>query len=499
MALELRQQLKLTQQLTMTPQLQMAIKLLQLSTLELSTKIQQELQENPALEEIPEIKDDSFMEKNESSEESLYPETSLYNETNDESFRQEIPSDFKELPIEKVPNAEIDWNNYFEDHYSNGRYNFESEEKDAPKYEAFIAKKESLQDHLLWQLSMADLPEQEEIIGSGIIGNIDKDGYLDANIEEISKLCNADQKNVEKVLSLIQTFDPIGVGARNLTECLLIQIKYLNLDNPIIKDIIQNHIKHLENKNYNAIAKSLKSKVEDVIVAVKIIRGLEPKPGRTFSDYEPHYINPDIYVYNIEEKFIIVLNDSGMPKLRVSDYLKNVIKNGNNKVNENAKEYIQEKLSSASWLIRSIEQRKKTIYKVMESIVKFQKNFFEKGIDYLNPMILKDVAQDINMHESTISRVTSNKYVYTPQGIFELKFFFNSSINRSSGGDALSSMSVQEKIKKIIEGEQPNRPYSDEKIAAILNQEEKIEIARRTVAKYREMMGILPSNKRKQV
>jgi RNA polymerase sigma-54 factor len=231
------------------------------------------------------------------------------------------------------------------------------------------------------------------------------------------------------------------------------------------------------------------------VAAVNIIKGLEPRPGRQFSDDAPHYINPDIYVYKLEDDFIIVLNDDGMPKLRVNHYYQNAMGKGG-LLAGSAREYMQEKMRAAAWLIKSIQQRQKTIYRVMESILKFQREFFERGIAYLKPMILKDVAEDIDMHESTISRVTTNKYVYTPQGIFELKYFFNSSINRVSG-DAVASASVQERIRQIIDGEDPKKPYSDEKISKIL-EASNIDIARRTVAKYREMMKILPSNKRKQ-
>jgi RNA polymerase sigma-54 factor len=293
----------------------------------------------------------------------------------------------------------------------------------------------------------------------------------------------------------IQSFDPVGVGARDLKECLQLQAKYFNLDDTIVNEIILNHLHHLENKNYKAIARALKKSMDEIIAAVKIIQGLEPKPARQFSDEQPQYITPDIYVYKFEDDFVIMLNDDGMPKLRVNSLYKSAI-NGEGKVSDATKDYIQEKLRSATWLIRSIHQRQKTIFRVMESIVRFQKEFFEKGIAYLKPMVLRDVAQDISMHESTISRVTTNKYAYTPQGIFELKYFFNSSISRIHGED-IASASVQDKIRQIIESEDPKKPFSDSKISELLK-EANIDIARRTVAKYREMMKVLPSSKRKQ-
>jgi RNA polymerase sigma-54 factor len=300
---------------------------------------------------------------------------------------------------------------------------------------------------------------------------------------------------VEDVLETMQSFDPVGVCARDLRECLLLQAQLLKLENSLVTDIISDHLKNLENKNYKAICKALKVKIKDVVAAVAVIKALEPKPGRQFSEETPHYIIPDIYVYKSEGNFVIVLNDDGMPKLRVNPFYKRAITR-KNEVSANAKEYIRDKMRSAAWLIRSIHQRQKTIYKVMESILKFQRDFFDKGVVHLKPMVLRDVAEDIGMHESTISRVTTNKYAHTPQGIYELKYFFNSSIKRVHGED-IASASVQAKIKKLIEGENPKKPLSDSKMADMLKADN-IDIARRTVAKYREMMGILSSSKRKQ-
>ena len=460
----------------MTPQLQMAIKLLQLNRLELVETIRQELEENPVLEEVPDIAPE---------EQTTEPAESLSNET---------PS-IKEVTIEEKIRDDIDWNNYIDEYNSPGKINFETEKKDTPGFETFLSRTESLQEHLLWQLLMTSPTKEEEKIGSLIVGNLNKDGYLDLSIEKLVEASGATPDKANQVLSLIQTFDPIGVGASNLCECLLIQAKHFNLNDTIVTEIITNHLNHLENKNYKAIAKALKTDLENIIAAVNVIKSLNPKPGRYFSDEEPQYIIPDIFVYSFENEFVIVLNDDGMPKLRVNSFYKNALKNSA-KVPNNAKDYVQEKMRSAAWLIRSIHQRQKTIYKVMESILKFQKDFFEKGIAFLKPMILRDVAEDIDMHESTISRVTTNKYTYTPQGIFELKFFFNSSINRVRG-EAIASASVQDMIKQIIGSEDPQLPYSDDRISQLL-EEANIHIARRTVAKYRDMLKVLPSNKRKQ-
>jgi len=482
MALELRQQLKLTQQLIMTPQLQMAIKLLQLSRLELMDTIRQELEENPALEENEQ---DVHAEEESSEEPSSEPP---------EAPSSDLPSE-KEVTIEEKISDDIDWSNYIDEYNSAGRIHFESERKESPNFETFVAHKTSLREHLLWQLLMTSPTEEEEKIGSIIAGSLNKDGYLVVDIEDIADMSTSTPHKIEEVLSLMHTFDPIGVCARHLSECLLIQTRHFGLDNTIITQMITHHLNHLENKNYKAIAKALKVNIEDIISSVDIIIGLEPRPGQEFIDEEPHYITPDIYVYKLDDEFVILINDDGMPKLHVNPFYKNALKNSA-MIPDNAKAYVQEKMRSATWLIRSIHQRQKTIYRVMESILKFQRNFFEKGVSYLKPMVLRDVAEDIEMHESTISRVTTNKYAHTPRGIFELKYFFNSAIQRTHG-DAIASASVQEKIRQIIEKEDPRKPYSDENISKILK-EEHINIARRTVSKYREIMKVLPSSKRKK-
>jgi len=397
--------------------------------------------------------------------------------------------------VEEKIRDDIDWNNYIDEYNSSGRTHFEAERRDTPNFESFVARKESLHDHLLWQLLMTSPEEADKKIGNCIVGSLNKDGYLDATVEDLAMMSGTDPEKVEQVLTLFQTFDPIGVCARDLGECLLIQARHFGLDHTIVIEIIENHLNHLENKNYKAIAKTLKVSIEDIVAAVKVIQSLEPKPGRQFTEEEAQYINPDVFVYKIEDEFIILVNDDGMPRLRVNNFYKSAIKDDGN-FSEDAKDYIQEKMRSATWLIRSIHQRQKTIYKVMESILKFQRDFFLKGIAHLKPMVLRDVAEDIGMHESTISRVTTNKYVHTPRGIFELKYFFNSSIQRVHG-EAIASASVQEKIRLLIENEDSKKPYSDDKISKLLK-EANINIARRTVAKYREMMRVLPSNKRKQ-
>jgi RNA polymerase sigma-54 factor len=342
---------------------------------------------------------------------------------------------------------------------------------------------------------MHELSDEEQQIGRLIIGNLEIGGYLCSSVEDIAHTGGFSIESVEAMLKIMQNFDPPGICARNLQETLIIQIKRLGINDPLLESIISDHIKNLENKNYKKIALALDTKIDKVISAVNIIKYLEPKPGRQFTTEESCYIIPDIHVYKDGDDFKVMMNDDGLPKLKINRLYKDAVSNGK-ELSKEAKSYLNDKMQSASWLIKSIHQRQKTIHSVMESIIKFQREFFDKGVAYLKPMILKDVAEDINMHESTISRVTTNKYAYTPQGLFELKYFFNSSIRRTNG-DSMASESVKERIKSLIEQEDPKSPLSDNTITELL-EKANINIARRTVAKYREMLHILPSSKRKQ-
>jgi RNA polymerase sigma-54 factor len=499
MSLELKQHLKMTQQLVMTPQLQQAIKLLQLSRMELVDLVRTEMNENPMLEGA---------------------------EEGEEPVSAEGASPAEQAEVEAAPQAkeaerseevkgedganEIDWDQYL-DHYQLQGHTAPSNrglsDEELPGYEATLTRKTDLAEHLTWQLRLSSLTPEEEQVAMLIVGNLDADGYfkmplVEGEAEEaatrdpilrVAFEANVGVELAERVLRRVQELDPIGVAARDLKECLLIQVRHHNADTPEIVAIIERHLKHLESKNYAAIAKDLKVSIEEVVKAVKVIARLEPKPGRAFSGEDAQYITPDVYVHKMGDRYVTVLNDDGLSKLRISATYRAALKNGQA---GKAKDYIQEKLRSAVWLIRSIHQRQRTIYKVTESIVKFQRDFLDKGIAHLKPLILRDVAEDIGMHESTVSRVTTNKYVHTPQGIYELKFFFNSAINRT-GGDEIASEAVKNHIKQIVAAEDPKHPHSDQRIVELLK-DQGIEIARRTVAKYREVLGILPSSKRKK-
>lgn len=486
MALEIRQVQKLAQQLVMTPQLQQAIKLLQLSRLELEQLISQELQENPVLEETP-------AQETETREESQ------------EETAQEIP----EAPTELAPNRELsttdkigtlDWQEYMETHTNSihGSLTAEADREDGeggPSWENTLTKIASLEDHLDWQLRLSKLSEREQAIGSYIIGNLDPNGYLTLPLDEICQVTGASPEEAQSVLRRIQFFDPVGVAARDLRECLLIQLENLQLSDSLAARIVSDHLSLLETKRYEKLVRELNVSIEEVVVASQLIASLEPKPARGFDQEEIRAIIPDVSVEKIDDEYKVFLNEEGVSRLRVSSLYRRMA-GQEGKEEEEARQYLQDKVRAATWLIKSIQQRQQTLYRVTECIFQFQRDFLEHGVSHLKPMVLRDVAESIGMHESTVSRATANKYVHTAQGVFELKFFFQSGLKTGNHED-VSSESVREKIRTIISAEDPRKPYSDQQIAGMLGQES-IDIARRTVAKYREAMGILPSSKRRQ-
>jgi RNA polymerase sigma-54 factor len=478
-----RLDLRLSQKLIMTPQLQQAIKLLQLSRLELSQTITQEIMENPLLEESLE---DEPAQQEEMAKEDLVRESLEKGES--ESDQKEEISEF-----------DLKWEDYI-DEYDDRRdmeYGNLSQD-DNTSFDQVLAKTTSLVDHLLWQLGLMALSPEEKIIGESIIGNIDENGYLSGSLEEIALAVKTDIPTIEKVLKVVQSFDPPGVGARDLKECLLIQVAQLDLKNSVVEGMINHHMEDLERKRYAVIAKTLGVSMEETLHCAKIIEGLEPKPGRPFSTSLNQNVIPDVLVVKNNKDYSVFLNDDGFPKLRISSYYKKLLRD-KGKDHEVTKTYLDEKLRSALWLVRSIEQRNRTILRVAESIVKFQKEFFDKGVACLRPLVLRQVAEDISMHESTISRVTTNKYMYSPQGLFEFKYFFNSSIQRTDGeGESLSSESVKEMIKKLVMDEDSKKPLKDQDIVNILKKNQ-IEVARRTVAKYRTILNIPPATRRKNL
>jgi RNA polymerase sigma-54 factor len=475
MAMQLKTSLKLSQQLRMTPQLQQAIKLLQLSRLELEGAIRKELDENPILEEIQEVADDSPKIESETPEAA---EAATSSDTSDPRAQEEF-----------------EWENYLDTSYKPPQ-GVTGGTDEIMNYENLISTTTSLHDHLHWQVGLGGFNEEEQHLLAILISYVDDDGYIKTPIEEIAAEEEVNAQELVEMIPFMHEFDPAGVGARDLKECLLVQAKHLEEDTNDLVKLINEHIKDLEKKNYNGISKAMNLPIEDVIEMCKIIYSMDPKPGRAYMPQDTQFVTPDVYVYKVGEEYMVALNEDGLPRLRISNLYKNILKGDSPGSQETAQNYIQDKLRSAVWLIKSIHQRQRTIYKVTESIVKHQQDFFEKGPAFIKPMILRDIANDIGMHESTVSRVTTNKYVHTPRGIFELKYFFNSGISMTDG-DSLASESVKLKIKNLVDAEDDKNPLSDQRIVELLKKDG-IQIARRTVAKYRDMLRILPSSKRKK-
>jgi RNA polymerase sigma-54 factor len=489
MGYELKQSLKLTQQLLMTPQLQQAIKLLQLSRMELEQFVSEQLAENPCLEEGV----------TESAEEAAQVEREA--ERTEEQFLSEQMREASSIVDKQSGDdrGEADWEQMtkYQDQLpvaSQTASRKSTADEEHPNYENMVTKANTLQEHLLAQIGELDFDESEKKIAMLLIGNIDDRGYLVQKIDELAQSEQVDPEQVEDILDTIQRLDPSGVGARDLKECLHIQVRNAGLKNGLVERIIDNHLPELENRNFLAISKAMKISLEDVIENVQIISDLEPVPGRQFGSNDAQYITPDVYVFKLGDEWVVNLNEEGLPRLRISGFYQKLLDEA--KSSSDDKGYLSEKLKSAEWLIKSIRQRQRTIFRVTESIVKRQIDFFDHGVEHLKPMILKDIAEDISMHESTISRVTNNKFVHTPRGIFELKFFFNSSVSRADGQD-LASESVKRMISDLVKVEDTKRPLSDQRIVELL-EEKGIQLARRTVAKYREQLGILPSSKRKK-
>ncbi|MDH4232331.1 MAG: RNA polymerase factor sigma-54 [Nitrospirota bacterium] len=478
MALESRLELKLAQKLVLTPQLQMAIKLLQMPQLELSQTINQELVENPFLEEQSEAA---------SSEELSYEEK--------ESLAEIKPdSDDTELSLEKLAHFSSD--DYFEERGSDGRdlgY-FTSGNVTHPSYEYFLSSAPDLFDHLVWQLRLSKEAEQIREVAEVIIGNIDENGFLRISDEEIAELANTDMETAKKAVTLVQGFDPPGIAARDVRECLQLQLRSMNLQGSLAENLIINNLDLLAKRKYSLLAKEYNVSEEDIMAAVKIIESLDPKPARKFSTASANYITPDVFIVKADNGYQIILNDEGLPKIRINNYYQRLLKQKDSIAKEE-RQFLEDKLRSAIWLLKSLDQRNKTIYRVTESILIFQKDFFDRGVNALKPLNLKDIATELSLHESTISRVTSNKYLACPHGIYSFKYFFSNAIPSDSG--ELSSTSVKEMIRKIICEEDSSNPLSDMRIVDIFKSKN-ITIARRTIAKYREELKIPPQSQRRR-
>ena len=457
-------ELKQTQKLSpvLTQQLQQAIKLLQLSQLELIEAIEQELKENPILEEV------------------------------EEKGTGEEPAEEKETteePVEEKDEVEEWLERFSPSEEFGGR-----EEKEYPDYENVAKKTNNLRDYIRWQVGLADFDSNDRIVAEWIIENIDDNGYLAYPISEISRVSDFTVESLEAVLKKIQKLDPPGVGARDLKECILIQYEMRGKKDPTFEQIITSHLELFQKNNLKEIAKKTGYPLEKIKEVFVKIKGFDPKPGKNYGDEYTSYVVPDVYVVKKDDGFEVFLNDEEIPELRMNRYYIELYTGKS--VNRDTKRYIKNKIKQAEWFIKSIRQRQRTLYLTSKSLVQCQLEFFEKGIKFLKPLILKNVAQDIGVHESTISRVTTNKYMSTPHGIFEMKFFFPTGISKEDG-NSLSTNVVMNLITEIIEGEDKRNPLTDDEIVPLLKEKQNIKIARRTIAKYRELLNISSSRERK--
>jgi RNA polymerase sigma-54 factor len=473
MALELKLGVRMSQRLVMTPSLQQAIKLLQMSKLELVEEVQQELLENPTLEETQleapgdtaESSDADSSEKSEADE--------AFEEIDYESYFQDVDNEYSPPSRGEIP-------------------------ADLPTFENTLAEAPNLTDHLTWQLEMNVHDDRLKEVGRAVIGNLNEDGYLKASDVELQSIGGFSPEMVDEALSLVKSFDPVGVGARDLTECLCLQLAHLGETGTAAETIVRLHMDKLQNRRFKELAAILSLDMEDLEAEVEIIRGLDPRPGQKYNTERRAYVVPDVYVVKIDDEYQILLNEEGLPRLRVSPtYRRMIARNASKETPTDAKEYVRNKLRAAFRLIKSLEERQRTIFKVATSIVKFQRGFLDHGVEEMKPLVLKDVAADIGMHESTVSRVVNQKYMHTHRGVFEMRFFFHSGISSNRGGDNVSSLTVKQKIRRIIEAEDTAKPLSDSAIVTTLKAEG-LQIARRTVAKYREELKIPSSSQRRR-
>ena len=452
--LELKQTQRLAQQLVLTPQLQQAIKLLQLSQLELVEAIEEEMRENPVLE-----------------------------------VREEEPEE-KEEPKKKE--EMLEWL----ERYSPSEDFMPREDKEYPDYENIVKKVSGLRDYLRQQVGLSDFSGEERVYAEWIIENIDDNGYLASKLEEIEQMSAIPVQSLELVLKKVQALDPAGVGARDLKECLLIQYKERGEKDEVLEDVLLHHFELFRKMDLKEIAKRTGHSLEQIKAAFEKMKGLDPKPGRNYESDQPIYVVPDVYVVKGEDGFEVLLNDDNVPDLKMNRYYVELFVS--EKLNGDTKEYIRKKIKQAEWFMKSLQQRQKTLYLVAKSIVDFQGEFFEKGVRCLKPLILKDVANYVGVHESTVSRITTNKYMGTPCGVFEMKFFFTTGVG-SENGDAQSANAVMDYISEIVEKEDRSSPLKDEEIVALLSERFNVRIARRTVAKYREVLHIQSSRERRRL
>lgn len=483
-------QLRIGQQLTMTPQLQQAIRLLQLSTLELHTEIQNALDSNPMLElgeleaEAPDARETGD------------------NDRTPEPGAMDADAPLTTEPAETIPD-ELPVDSNWDDIFDTGATSYSSPGTDERRdnYETVTVSRGGLHAHLNWQLDLTNLSETDRIIATTLIDAIDEDGYMTQDIAEIQRNLSGETEiepdEIEAVLHCIQQFDPVGVGARNLGECLTLQLAQFDPGTPWLREagiLIRDHLSLLGNHDYSTLIRRMRLAKDDLQHIVHLIQSLNPRPGSPFSAMEPEYITPDVYVTRNEGKWQVELNTESIPKLRINAFYANMVKRANNSKDNT---YLKNNLQEARWFLKSLQSRHETLLKVANSIVARQRAFFDYGEEAMKPMVLRSIAEEVEMHESTISRVTTRKYMHTPRGIYEFKYFFSSHVGTEAGGEC-SATAIRAIIKKLVAAENPAKPLSDSQMASLLA-EQGIQVARRTIAKYRESLSIAPSNERKRL
>lgn len=512
MAFSLRQEVRQTQKLVMTPQMRQSIQLLQMSAMELEELAEQQAMENPFLEiveegeetqeekgqaeEVPEDPE----EEDRSAEPDLTTDAALVQGELGASDGGDGTASGEESPDapgdpEHFGDVDVNWDDVYDGSESRAYSRPDPDEEDR-NFEEYVPQRESLYHNLKWQVGVSALDGSERQIAEYIIGCIDDDGYLGVSLDEVAAQIGCTVAAAERVLRIVQTFDPLGVGARNLAECLQIQLEAAGEKDPVVLAIVAGHLDQLQNKRLREIARELKVEESVVHDAFHRISRLEPKPGRSRTADQIKYVMPDVVVKRVDEGHMIYLNEGRVAGMRVNSFYREMLVGGDG-FSEAEREFATEKLKGAMWLIRNIEKRKSTILKVAEAVMSFQKDFLDQGTKGLRPLTLREIAEVVGMHESTVARVTTGKYIETPRGIFELKYFFSPGLETDSGEDA-SSTSIKDMLAQMIEAEDPKRPLSDQRLTEML-QGRGITIARRTVAKYRENMRILSAKLRKQV
>lgn len=492
--------LKMGQQLTMTPQLQQAIRLLQLSSLDLQQEVQEALEANPMLEMADEGDEDHRSAGSDAVDSEEAPAVSVPEPVEMDAIEQHAQADEEGNWNEQIP-SDLPVDTQWDDVYQSSTSSLPSQADDDWDFTARNGTGETLHSHLEWQLNLIPLSETDQLIALSIIDAINADGYLEESLEDILASIDPELEveldEIEMVLHRIQQFEPVGVGARNLSECLLLQLSQLPADTPLLEQsrkVVRDHLALLGSRDFSQLMRRTRLKEEQLGRVIALIQTLNPRPGSEIASGEPEYVIPDVIVRRDNKRWIVELNQDSVPKIRVNSHYASMVRRADSSQDNT---YLRNNLQEARWFIKSLQSRNETLMKVATQIVEHQREFLEYGEEAMKPLVLHDIAEAVGMHESTISRVTTQKFMHTPRGIFELKYFFSSHVGTSEGGE-FSSTAIRALIKKLVSTENPKKPLSDSKIAGLL-EDQGIDVARRTIAKYRESLNIAPSSERKRI